>query len=126
MSSDEVPDAVKRLIAEHIDTIPELEAILLLRQCRERDWSAAEAGQRLYVSAAVGSHILSVLAERGFLSRQDQRFRYQPATRELESVVDHLAETYARQLVSVTRLVHGKPSASVRQFADAFRFRKEK
>lgn len=36
MSYEEVPEAVKRLIAESIDSVPELEAILLLREDRQR------------------------------------------------------------------------------------------
>lgn len=64
MADEQIPDAVKRLIVDRIDSIPELEALLLFRDNRERDWSAEEAGRRLYVSTLVAAHILRLLSER--------------------------------------------------------------
>ena len=40
-------------------------------------------------------------------------------------LVDRLAETYARYLVPVTKLIHDK-TPSIQKFADAFKFRKDK
>jgi hypothetical protein len=122
--SRDISEPVKRLIAERIDSIPELEAILLLREHPNERWTAMETGQRLYVSTIVASHILSELAGRGFFSCDESSYRYDPATAELAALVDALADAYAHHLVEVTHMIHGKPSASVRQFADAFRLRK--
>jgi hypothetical protein len=126
MSDGVVPDAVRKLLTERIDSIPELEAILLLRQHRNQSWSVEEAGQRLYLSPAVASHVLTVLTERGFLTRTLQRYQYAPESTELEAGVTLLAETYSKHLIAVTNIVHAKPSAGVRLFAQAFRFRKDK
>lgn len=126
MSAPEIADDVRRMIAESIDSIPELEAILLLREYRSATWTVVQAGERLYVSKAVAAHILAVLETRGFLNRDQQGYRYSPSSKELESTIDRLADAYSHHLVAVTQLVHAKPNASVRHFADAFRFRKEK
>ena len=126
MADDPIPSAVRRLIAEHIDSVPELEALLLFRENPSRDWSADEAGQRLYVSTAVATHVLNVLCARGFFVRTGERYRYEPATREDREAVDLLAATYVRYLVAVTQLIHSKPGQNVRDFADAFRLRKPK
>jgi hypothetical protein len=124
MADDPISPTVRRLIADRIDSVPELEALLLLRETREREWTAEEAGQRLYVSTAVAGHVLGTLAERDFFVRAGDRYQYAPAWSELAATVDELAQTYARQLVAVTELIHTKPSASLRQFADAFRLRR--
>jgi hypothetical protein len=123
--SSAVPDIVKRLIAERIDSVPELEAVLLLREHPEREWTPSEAGQRLYVSTTVAAHVLAKLAEDGLIAGSEAGYRYAPGD-ELANAVDRLAETYAHHLVEVTRMIHTKPAESVRQFADAFRFRKDK
>ena len=125
MSIHEIPPAVRQLIAEAIDSIAELEGVLLLREQRDRDWSAEEAGARLYVSVAVASHVLSVLAARGFLVERSGRFRYDPQTPDIEEAVGALAATYLANLIGVTHLVHAKPSPSVLQFAKAFRLRRD-
>jgi len=125
-SPDKLIDAVKHLIAEHIDSVPELEAILLLRRNRDREWTADAAGARLYVSTTVAEHVLAVLAARGFFASTSGRYRYAPATPWLEAAVDELAAAYSQHLVTVTHLIHSKPSGGVRQFAEAFDLRKDK
>jgi hypothetical protein len=125
-SPDKIPETVKRIIAEHIDSVPELEAILLLRRTRDREWTADEAGARLYVSTTVAEHLLAALVTRGFFASTSSRFRYAPATPKLEAVVDELAAAYAEQLVTVTHLIDSKPSSGVRQFAEAFGLRRDK
>ena len=83
MTGDDIPDVVRRLIAERIDSIPELEAILLLRLNRTLSWNVEEAGKALYVSPTVAAHILRILTERQFFSCSDGRYRYAPASAEL-------------------------------------------
>jgi hypothetical protein len=126
MRGEDLPESVKMLIAERIDSVPELEAILLLRAHPDRQWAPAETGARLYVSATMAAWILSALSERGFFARSGEAYRYAAATPELEQGVDLLADCYARDLIAVTTAIHSKPNASVRQFADAFRLRKGK
>lgn len=123
---EDIPDDVRRLIADSVDSIPELEAILLLREYRPRTWTAAQAGERLYVSKTVAAHVLGILQQRGVFAGDGESFRYAPASPELEATIDALAVAYSHHLVAVTQLVHAKPNASVRHFAEAFRFRKEK
>jgi hypothetical protein len=123
--TDDIPENVKRLIAERIESIPELEAVLLLKDHPERDWDADEAGARLYVSRLMAAHLLAALAGRGLLRRTGETYRYLPATDSLRADVDDLAQCYSRHLVAVTQLVHARPGVSVRSFADAFRFRKD-
>jgi len=39
--SDEISEPIKRLIAESIGSVSELEAVLLLRRNKERTWTIA-------------------------------------------------------------------------------------
>jgi len=126
MTGDVIPEVVRQLITDRIDSIPELEAILLLRQYRTRLWSVEDAGKRLYVSPTVAAHVVGILTERGFFARIDEHYQYAPNSPELEAAVDLLAVTYSEHLIAVTNFIHAKPSASVRLFAQAFRLRKDK
>jgi hypothetical protein len=121
-----VPEIVARLIADSIDSIPELETILLLREHPEVEWNVARVAHRIYVDERNAAELLEKLSGKGFCSLQAGGYRYAPATPELDAAVSELAHTYARRVVAVTQLIHKKPSASVRQFAAAFRIRKEK
>ena len=126
MPDEIIPPAARALIAERIDSVPELEAVLLFRTEARRTWTPEEAGQRLYVSTTVASHVLAELADRGFFAREAEAYRYAPASPELAAAVDELASAYSRHLVAVTNLIHSKPSQSVRDFANAFRLRRPK
>jgi hypothetical protein len=121
---DAIPQVVRTLIAERIDSVPELEAVLLLRDNAKRDWSAEEAGKRLYVSTLVAAHTLRTLHERGFFAESGERYLYEPESQELADAVDALNAAYSRHLVAVTGIIHSKASRNVRDFANAFRVRK--
>lgn len=124
MSDPLIPTVVRQLIAERLDSIPELEAVLLLREGAPRGWTAEEAGRRLYVSTTVAAHVLAELRDRGFFVSDGDAYRYQPESAALAEAVDALAIAYRGQLVAVTHLIHSKPSRNVRDFAEAFRLRK--
>ena len=68
MDRDAIPEAVRRLIAAHIDSVPQLEALLLLRSEPAREWNAASVAARLYVAESAAHALLVDLSERGFLS----------------------------------------------------------
>ena len=124
MANESIPSVVRQLIADRLDSIPELEAVLLFREDRTRHWTADEAGRRLYVSTTVATYILEQLHDRGFFARDGDRYRYEPESGALAEAVDQLAGAYSRHLVEVTHLVHSKPGQDVRDFANAFRLRK--
>jgi hypothetical protein len=125
-SPEKISETVRAVITEHIDSVPELEAILLLRRARDREWTADAAGARLYVSTTVAEHLLAALTARGFFASTPAGYRYAPATTQLEAAVDALAAAYSEHLVTVTHLIHSKPRGGVRQFAEAFDLRKDK
>ena len=55
MQRHEVPERAQHLILEAIDSVAELEALLLLRETAGQRWTVDAAGARLYVSAAVAA-----------------------------------------------------------------------
>jgi len=125
MSDEFIPDDVQRFILEHIDSIAQLEALLLLHKYAELDWTIEAVANRLYVSQAVAGDVLALLAAGGLCVCGDRFFRYGPSSEELGEMIDKLCAAYAQYLVPVTNLVHSKP-ARIQRFADAFRFRRDK
>ncbi|MBV9992568.1 MAG: hypothetical protein JOZ72_14915 [Alphaproteobacteria bacterium] len=120
-----IPADVRDLLLNKIDSVAELEALLLLRKSADEDWTALGLARRLYVAESAAVELLARLAVSGFCVSAGGLTRYRPSDEELRRTVDRLAEAYARSLIAVTNLIHAKPSR-IRQFADAFRFRREK
>lgn len=121
---DPVPATLRVFLLEHIDSVAQLEALLLLRR-EDKPLSAAAVARLLYVPEPVAVEEMTALQSRGLLAADQAAWRYAPASPELAAQVDLLATTYARALIPVTNIVHGNP-LRLRRFADAFKFRKDK
>jgi hypothetical protein len=124
MAEAGIPKQVQRFIAGHIDSVGQLEALLLLRS-DGRSWPAAQVAERLYVGEAETVEMLGRLCSSGLVVRCSEAYRYECRTEELRGMVDDLAQLYARQLIPITNLIHAK-TRRIRGFADAFRFRKDR
>jgi len=121
---EELPDEVRRFVVANISSVSELEALLLLRASAEREWSANEVGHRLFIQPAQAKVLLVRLCDKGLLSKREANYRY-AADPALDARVAVVAETHARQLVPLTKLIHSLSASDARQFSDAFRFRKD-
>ena len=124
MADDVIPSEIREFIDEYIDSVAQLEALLLLRRDPEVTWDAARTAGRLYITTEESADLLKKLAADGLLIGSAGSYRFGCRTPEMKDKAAHLAELYARHLIPVTRLIHSKPDR-IRQFADAFKLRRE-
>jgi len=119
---------VDQFIVEQIDTVPHLEALLLFWEKRPKTWSQREIAAALFVPTELAGKILGDLVERNLVTvlPENQGFQYFSRTTEQDNLVASVAATYRRELVRISRMIHAKAPASIRDFARAFRFTKEK
>jgi len=120
-----VPAPVRRFIASHIVSVAQLEVLLLLRAAADKDWRADEVARALVTKPEAAAGWLENLTQEGLVRRRDAGYRYVPATRELDTTVDALAESYANYRVAVISLIFARPSEGVTRLADAFRIRRK-
>ncbi|HEY1541829.1 MAG TPA: hypothetical protein VGG01_05425 [Xanthobacteraceae bacterium] len=125
MADEIIPDDLREFILKHIDSITQLEALILLRGHPDADWDARQTAARLYAGEQEVAAALARLCADGLLACSEELYRYHCATDELRIMVDQLAEAYALHLIPVTNMIHAKPGR-IRQFADAFKFRKDR
>src|SRR5262244_1587167 len=115
MADDRVPEDLRDFILRHIDSVAQLEALLLLRANPDEPWDVAKAAGRLYADKQEAAEVLARLCADGLLQCQDGIFRYAPETAALRETVDRIADLYVRHLVPVTNMIHAKPRR-IRQF----------
>lgn len=126
---NENQDEILRFIAEEIDSVPELEALLLLWQQRPTPWKADDLANRLYIESDLTRAILLDLKRKQLISGvvgDPDSYRYDSDSEERNLLIGRTEELYRRQIVRISTLIHSKPSSAVRDFARAFRFTKEK
>ena len=119
---------VLRFILEHLETVPHLEAMLLIWQNQSTAWTPDVLAQRIYVSTAIGRAILDDFHRQGLLRKADASaasYMYDPGWDAERRMLPQVADLYRKQLVQVTKLIHSKGSSSVREFARAFQIKKE-
>lgn len=122
-----LPEEVRRLIAEHIVSVEQLEVLLLLRDGQQREWTAEAVSEHIRTSSSSASHRLADLHRRGFLAQSEgepPRYRYAPDERSTKAV-DSLARSYNESKYSVIELIFSKPIENLRVYSNAFRFRKD-
>jgi hypothetical protein len=125
--NQDFPADIKQFIGDNISSIAQLELLLLLRSDPDRAWTAAEAGAALYSPAEVTALQLADLHARWLVAPAEaNRYIYHPQSDELNEFVSRLAELYRTRRVAVVTAVYSKPVDTIRTFADAFRFRKDK
>jgi hypothetical protein len=118
---------VHRFLYQNIDSVEQLEVLLLLRRLPDRGWTAEEVARELYSHPSSILHRMTSLAGRGLLRELEPAcYQYAPRSTELHDTVTRVAETYRERRVAVITLIASKPIENVRAFSDAFRLRRKK
>lgn len=119
---------IKAFISKYIDSVVQLEVLLLIHKEPDRPWSATEVSQRLRVSPAWVVDELANLCNRGLLVRvsgPEIRYRFASHAADLCREVQSLADVYADRRVTIISLIGSKPIDRIRVFTDAFKLRKD-
>ena len=123
------PPAVYEYILEKIESVPHLEAVILLWNSRPVGWTAEELSSRLYVPAEKTEDIIKDLLRQQFVQQSagsPPRFSYLPRNDEQNEWMYRVDTAYRREIVRISTMLHSKASPSVREFARAFRFKKDR
>lgn len=113
---------------EKIDSVPQLEALVLLWESRPSSWTAAELAARLYIPPENAAETLRGLVQLGLIHESSAPplvYSYNSRSTTQDALMSDVHTTYRRELVRVSHMIHSKASSAVREFARAFRFRKE-
>lgn len=126
MTTEDLPDEVRSLIARHLESMDHVDALLVLHKAPDRGWTAAEVAAELRVEPKGIGKALEHLDAAGLVARDPSRasaFRYAPDTPALARACELLLDMYNRRPVTLIRALYNRPPSAVRSFADAFRLR---
>jgi predicted ArsR family transcriptional regulator len=125
---DKLAEDVRTLLAERIESISELETLLLLHRTEPIEWDARQLATELRIEVRAADHHLAALTARELLAYSEVdgevRYRFAPATEAIARAVSGLAAAYEKRRVAVVQAVYSRPTDTIRVFADAFRLRK--
>ncbi|MEO8335539.1 MAG: hypothetical protein ABI664_11235 [bacterium] len=122
MADSDLPEAVRRLLHQHLPTMDHVALLLAFRADPEcRDVPALVSGARLQSNVAAG--VLADLTTSHLLQRSGTDYVYAPDAG-TGALIDELAELYNSKPVTLVRAIYDRPAKAARSFADAFRIRK--
>lgn len=123
--SDDFPTDVRQFIGQNIESLAQLESLLLLRRDAQQTWNSAALAKILYITPEMAAILLLDLARRGFATSVGDGYRYQVKSEDVDRAIGQLARLYEDRRVAVISAIYSKPLDKVQTFADAFRLRKE-
>lgn len=129
----DLPDDVRALLHEHIESYEQLETLLLLRRERYEQWTSGGLAARLRVRAELVESALIRLEASGLVETTGAapaRFAYRPASSRLDATVGRLQREYAERPILIIQLMSANAierlrTAALHTFADAFVLKKK-
>jgi hypothetical protein len=126
-ATSQIPESVQALLRERIQSIEELEILLLLFSQPTRFWSEADIARELRTSSQLVGAGVRALIEGGLARKTDKNlFAFGPADAETDRVVRELTQVYNERRVDVLVFISESAISRVRHsalrtFAGAFR-----
>jgi len=128
MPQQEIPPRVLAFLAEHIETVEQFQLLIRLVDSADRWWDATTVARELGFAESDAREALDHLAKRNLLDIRitgDVRYQFHPGNRELLDVVIACTDLFHRRPLQVLEAITGPRTRSIRDFADAFRIRKD-
>lgn len=119
---------VDRFILEKIDSVPHLEALLLLWHTKPQRWTVETVSQRLYVKGDDAKRLLQDLRHRNLIIQAGDtppEYSCEQVSPQQAQLFDLLDQIYRQELIRISTMIHSKGSKAIREFARAFRLKKE-
>lgn len=111
MATQDVPADIRDFILKHIASVAQIEALLLIWSNPEKRWGVSRVAARIYAGETETTEALEGLCASGLLVREDEAFGLS-ASKEKVQMIGRLKEAYARHLIPVTDVIHGKSRGS--------------
>jgi hypothetical protein len=128
MPQHEISPLVLTFLADHVSNLMQFQLLMLVAQAENRWWDANAAGRELGVTPGAARAALDHLAKHNLLDIRitgDVRYQFRPGAEALRTAVAACAEEFRRAPLQVLAVVSGQGPKSIRDFADAFRIRRD-
>lgn len=128
MNEWELPKALRQFITVYIQSVEQIEVLLLLYHERGRDWTVDEIDHRVRSSTASITARLNTLVGQKLIVRNDAEklsFRYLGSDADLDQLVRLLAEHFKVRKNRVIEAIYSSPTQKMLTLRDAFKVTKD-
>jgi len=128
MAQHELSPLVLTFLTEHVSNLEQFQLLLKVVQGGDRWWDAESASREVGISRAEAQAALDHFAKRNLLDIRitgEVRYQYRPGTENLQAAAQATVDEFRRKPVQVLEVITGRTRRSIRDFADAFRIRRD-
>jgi hypothetical protein len=119
-------DSLKQFIVRHINSVEQVEVLLLLKRSSPREWTAEAVSREISTSRYSAEGRLMNLQTRGLIALREEdhvlHFWYDAANPH-GPLIDELAKEYLERRTTIITMIFAPRSDSVTTFAQAFDLR---
>ena len=127
MSVGPISPELRQFIGKYVRSVEQVEVLRLLSAPPIRNWTVSEVFRQIQSSEkSITECLEDFLKVQLLVSESAGAYRFAPQDPALASAVAELSAAYHERRVSVIELIYAKPSDTLQDFSDAFRFRKDK
>ena len=128
MPQHEISPLVLTFLSDHVSNLLQFQVLMLVAETEDRWWDASGAARELGVTPAAARSALDHLAKHNLLDiriTDDVKYQLRPGTAALLTAVMACVEEFRRAPLQMVGVVTGQGPKSIRDFADAFRIRRD-
>lgn len=123
---NELSDELVNFIIETIDSVEQIEVLLLLREFSDRAWTALTVNEVIRSDVSSIARRLDNLVALGLVAKDpDGKYRFNASTSDYARLVAELATTYRERRTRVIEMIYSKPKRGLHSFSSAFVIKKE-
>ena len=124
MIKDNLAPEVAEFIQMYIHSLEELEILVIFQDDPSLERTIDDLNKNIRSSVASITSRVKSLERNGLLSEiSPARYKFLPASKDLEYAAQSLVAAYKERRVSVIEAIFSKPLAGIREFAEAFKFK---
>lgn len=121
----EISPELKDFIARHVQSVEHLEVLLLLHLSRERAWTVGAVARELRGNELAIARWLDLLVATGLAQRSGEAFSFRSDSADATRQTENLAALYRERAVKVIEFIYARPNSQLRDFSEAFKFRRK-
>jgi hypothetical protein len=104
-----IPEAVRNFLHSSINTVEQLESLLLMRKNRDHEFSVALLVEKQYTSELAATTTLGSLVASGLARPTENGTYIYNAGPEVDAVIEQLEKLYRSRRVSVISTIYNRP-----------------
>ena len=127
MTNNGISSELQKFIGHHIHSMEQIEILCLLAKSPSKSWSEEEVFKYIQSSRdSVAANLRSFCANHILTFESQTGYRFSPEPGDRTRLAWELVKLYRERRVTVIEVIYKKRTDPIRDFAEAFRIRKEK